>query len=423
MKSIPLGSQLCFLAAFICLSGNLFAQQPVDDCYAKNSAKAPKQQTITDGGIVVTIGETIRLTPAPISAMHPFMKSIRLDNGDLLFGCPLSGGTFRDHALSPKEDGADCSLRSTDGGRTWQKSQSETTRDDGKTWTSEPTIVRRAARLEDGSFVSDYNKALVCSLSPKADKQFIYQKTPASLQYGNHMIQLKDGKLLCAGQIDRLDMILKGQTFEKGCSYGLQFRTSADRGKTWLESGQLCFKNFGLELEKQGDATIDGYGEPWLLRAANGDLLAFLRTVKFVKSGESVQRPKYPPVKVSRSTDEGKTWSLPIEVHPTGVMPVATLLDNGMIVAFTGRGGNRVAVSRDHGQTWHCRHNIMFTGQSPNFSGHNTILPLPGGRALLIYTENHRNPDFEKDPKYSAELIGTFLTLKPDNDAGSGPKK
>ena len=385
--------------------------------YNRNSEIAPKEQTITDGGIVMTIERTIRLTPAPISAMHPFMKSIRLDNGDLLFGCPLSGGAYRDYALSPKEDGGVCSLRSTDNGNTWHKTRSLTSRDGGASWASEPTCVRRAARLEDGSFVSDYDKGLVCLLSPAADRQLIYQKEPSSLQYGNSMVRLSDGKILCAGQIDKLDLILKGQTFTNGCSYGLQFRTSADRGKTWQEAGQMCFRNFGIDLDKQGDRAIDGYGEPWLLRAANGDLLVFVRTVKFLRTGETVHRPKYPPVKVARSKDEGKTWSEPIEVHPTGVMPVATLLDNGIVVSFTGRGGNRVAASRDHGQTWHCRHNVMFTGQSPNFSGHNTILPLPGNRALLIYTENHRQSDradgSAPNDRYAAELIGTFVTFKP----------
>jgi hypothetical protein len=92
------------------------------------------------------------------------------------------------------------------------------------------------------------------------------------------------------------------------------------------------------------------------------------------------------------------------------------LLDNGIIVAFTGRGGNRVAASKDHGLTWQCHSNLMFTDQSPNFSGHNTILPLPGGRALLIYTHNHPHPDNKKDfaggNRYAAELIGTFVTFK-----------
>jgi hypothetical protein len=66
----------------------------------------------------------------------------------------------------------------------------------------------------------------------------------------------------------------------------------------------------------------------------------------------------------------------------------------------------------------------MFTGQSPNFSGHNTILPLPGGRALLIYTNNQRRTETKADGEelvqYSAELIGTFVKFER---AASPPPK
>ncbi|MCX5772611.1 MAG: sialidase family protein [Candidatus Hydrogenedentes bacterium] len=344
------GHFLAISGLWLTMCADSFALIPPHGKYHENTETVPVEDTITEGGIRMKIENTIRLTPAPISAHHPFLKALRLNNGDLIVNCPLSGETHRDY---------------------------------------------------------------------DPDKQVIYErKEPMSLQYGNSMIQLSDGKILCAGQIDRLDMILKGQTFMKGCSYGLQFRTSADRGKTWQEAGQFSFRNLGSELDKQGDNAIDGYGEPWLLRAANGDLLVFVRVVKFLRTGETVHRPKYPPVKVARSKDEGKTWSEPIEVHPTGVMPVATLLDNGIIVAFTGRGGNRVAASRDNGLTWHCHHNLMFTGQSPNFSGHNAIVPVGGGRALLIYTHNHSHPDneegFREGNRYGAELIGTFVSFSGD---------
>lgn len=398
---------------------NAYALIPPRGKYLENTGTVPVEETIVGGGIRMKIENTIRLTPAPVSAMHPFLKAIRLNNGDLVVNCPLAGGTHRDYDLSPKEDGDLCSLRSKDNGKSWQKSRSQTSGDSGKTWISKPTVAGRGARLGDGSFIMDHGRNQCLKLDATADKQTVIERlTPLSLQYGNSMVQLADGKILCAGQIDSLDMILKGQTFMKGCSYGLQFRTSADFGKTWQESGQLSFQNFGIELDKQADQAIDGYGEPWLLRAANGDLLAFVRVVKFLRTGETVQRPKYPPVKVARSKDEGRTWSEPIEVHPTGVMPVATLLDNGIIVAFTGRGGNRVAASRDNGLTWHCRHNIMFTVQSPNFSGHNAIVPLGGGRALLIYSHNHPHPDnedgFTAGNRYGAELIGTFVSFTKD---------
>ena len=45
---------------------------------------------------------------------------------------------------------------------------------------------------------------------------------------------------------------------------------------------------------------------------------------------------------------------------------------------------------------------------------------LPGGRALLIYTQNHPHPDnqegFVPGNRYSAELIGTFVTVRPASD-------
>ncbi len=413
------GFGLAISSLLLAVCADSLALIPPQGKYSENTDTAPAAETINDGGIRMRIENTIRLTPAPISAIHPFLKAVRLNNGDLLLNCPLSGGKHRDFDLSPKEDGDVCSLRSKDNGKTWQKARSQTSEDGGKTWASKPTVVRRGARLEDGSFIMDYGRHQGLKLDATADKQVVVErKEPLSLQYGNSMIQLTDGKILCAGQIDSLDMILKGQTFVKGCSYGLQFRTSADRGTSWQEAGQLSFRNFGIDLDKQCDNALDGYGEPFLLRAANGELLVFVRVVKFLRTGEQCHRPKYPPVKVSRSKDEGKTWSTPIEVHPTGVMPVATLLDNGIIVAFTGRGGNRVAASRDHGLTWHCQHNVMFTGQSPNFSGHNAIVPVGGGRALLIYAHNHRHPDnkegFADGSRYASELIGTFVSFSED---------
>ena len=372
--------------------------------YDKNTDKAPKEEVITEGGISMEIGKTIRLTPAPISAWHPFMKAVRLQNGDLIFNCPLSGGVHRDYALSPKEDADLCSLRSKDNGETWQKSLSETSEDGGKTWHPSPTAPGRAALLKDGTLIGNH-----VWLTPAADRQTIYERTePRSLGYATTMTQLSDGSLLGAAVLGGLGKMLKRPAITGG--YFIQFWASTNRGVSWREAGTLSFQNFTQEVS-QG---LESYAEPFFLRATNGDLLLFLRTERDDSTGHKIG-PKHPPVKVSRSADEGKTWSKPLEVHPTGVMPVATVLDNGIIVAFTGRGGNRVAASRDNGQTWHCHHNVMSTGQSPNFSGHNAIVPAGPSRALLIYTENHRRPGdkpLAPNALYGAELIGTFVTFK-----------
>jgi hypothetical protein len=383
--------------------------------YKENTVMAPKEQTIAEGGISMVVGKTIRLTPAPVSAVHPWLKVIRLNNGELIFNCPLSGGTHRDYALSPKEDENLCSLCSKDSGETWQKSVSQTSEDGGKTWRARPTAVQRAVRLKDGSLMADYGRHAGIALTPAADKQSIYERVePMSLGYAPTMTQLADGRILCAAQQGWQGQVVNGVKLEDG--YYIQFLTSTNRGGHWQDAGRLSFQTFGGDVR----AGFEGYGEPFFLKAANGDLLLFLRTTLHSNTGAKTGK-KYPPVKVVRSSDEGKTWSKPVEVHPTGVMPVAALLDNGIIVAFTGRGGNRVASSRDNGRTWYCHQNLMFTGQAPNFSGHNAIVPVDGSRALLIYTHNHRHSDNEPGfaPKnlYGAELIGTFVTFGPIADS------
>jgi hypothetical protein len=240
------------------------------------------------------------------------------------------------------------------------------------------------------------------------------------------MVELSDGSILCAGQAAVVGKKQRAASADKSKNpknpdtgetlnggFYIKFKKTMIQGAGgWEQVSSLSSTNFNPDMSHG----FESYAEPFFLKAANGDLLMFLRTALQDSSGAVTGR-KYPPVKVTRSTDEGKTWSKPIEVHPTGVMPVATLLNNGIIVAFTGRHGNRVAASRDNGLTWHCQHNVMSTAQAPNFSGHNAIVPVGDSTALLIYTHNHRHPDakagFAPNNLYAAELIGTFVTFNP----------
>ena len=195
--------QYRFYALFVLLVGGFGL--PLHAEYNKNTVKAPKEEVITEGGIRMEIGKTIRLTPAPISAWHPWMKAVRLQNGDLIFNCPLSGGEHRDYTLSPKEDKDLCSLRSKDNGETWQKSFSQTSVDGGKTWYSSPTATGRSALLKDGTLIWDG-----MSLTPTADRQTSIKKIEPEgqggatkgprLGYAITMTQLSDGSILCAAQ-------------------------------------------------------------------------------------------------------------------------------------------------------------------------------------------------------------------------------
>jgi BNR/Asp-box repeat len=116
---------------------------------------------------------------------------------------------------------------------------------------------------------------------------------------------------------------------------------SADRGRTWRNPVTVAAPSIRPSFE--------GFTESDLLRSRNGDILMFMR------SGDS-RDPRCPstPLYVSRSTDEGLTWSVPTVVNAThGTNPTAVLLDNDIIVVtYGGSGGEEIKFSDDDGHTW-----------------------------------------------------------------------
>jgi hypothetical protein len=116
---------------------------------------------------------------------------------------------------------------------------------------------------------------------------------------------------------------------------------SSDRGRTWRNP---------VTVVAPGTApSFEGFTESDLLRARNGDILMLMR------SGDS-RDPRCPstPLYVSRSTDEGQTWSVPRVVNAShGTNPSAVLLDNDIIaVTYGGSGGEELKFSDDDGHTW-----------------------------------------------------------------------
>ena len=65
----------------------------------------------------------------------------------------------------------------------------------------------------------------------------------------------------------------KRRTDSEGGFY-IQLWTSADRGVHWQEASKLSCQTFGQDMSHG----FESYGEPFFLKAANGDLLMFLRT-------------------------------------------------------------------------------------------------------------------------------------------------
>ena len=80
------------------------------------------------------------------------------------------------------------------------------------------------------------------------------------------------------------------------------------------------------------------------------DILCMMRSGGRIGVGNI---PIFPtPMYLSRSADEGTTWSTPIQVADRGVCPYLVALENGVIVCAYARPGNWLTFSTDNGHTW-----------------------------------------------------------------------
>jgi hypothetical protein len=83
-----------------------------------------------------------------------------------------------------------------------------------------------------------------------------------------------------------------------------------------------------------------GFNEPGALQLEDGELLCFMRTAE------------YEPIFLSRSQNEGRTWSPPERVGVDGILPTPVCLQNGVLALSYGRPGVWITFSADRGQWW-----------------------------------------------------------------------
>jgi hypothetical protein len=201
-----------------------------------------------------------------------------------------------------------------------------------------------------------------------------------SMMMHHGIAQLKDGTLLATlyGNY-KGDNILNDATAPETGNYKCRtvIISSSDRGKTWGNPVTVAYdKMLGLLYKPDITGskwtvvpaqTQEGFTEPDLAVAPNGDVICVMRTgsgATFGPHGEDVRMPDengrfygaltiFPtPLYASRSSDGGKTWTPPASIADRGCCPSLVTLKNGVMVCVYNRPGVWLIFSDDSGKTW-----------------------------------------------------------------------
>ena len=125
---------------------------------------------------------------------------------------------------------------------------------------------------------------------------------------------------------------------------GVSFYRSTDYGMSWKIQGKIPYSYDPL-VDPNGHRRLAfGYTEPAFEVLSDGTFLCVMRTDDAYGRG---------PMYLSRSSDQGVTWSQPQAFTPAGVLPKLLQLENGVLVLASGRPGVQIRFSLDgKGEKW-----------------------------------------------------------------------
>ena len=288
--------------------------------------------------------------------------------------------------------------------------------DGGRTWRDAPSFHVGAYQFPDGEVVqldfrtsrTDRDGVFTVPLIRATDNGKTVQRETAVLEIpggtggtgddgkacpgplcDHAIVGLRDGSILAAmyGYFKTDTVLCEAFPKEwKVYKYRTFVMRSCDRGKTWDYLATVAY---------DPSVGVESFCEPDLLGLPNGEILCFMRT------GGS--RGKHTPLHLSRSRDDGKTWSKPVPIADRGVWPNACRMQSGVFACTYGRPGNWLAFSLDEGKTW-TGHFCFYTGLT---SSYNSVEEVEPGKLLVVYDRGCANDDGEA----SRELVGTYVTV------------
>lgn len=255
-------------------------------------------------------------------------------------------------------------------------------RDAGKTWTEMEAIPDGRGRPTVTTYLGKGNLVLESELGPKQYFSSDYGRTwperkplqPSSKGEtvngeGNTLVESAVG-----GESVRMTEI--GYFYPKGSKWPTDpavgiLRWSSDGGRTWVN--EIAPKEWRWEEEYQGKTYTRGTNEGSLVRAANGWIVAALRTDMPARYLDAPNNDSLEGTGVSISRDDGVTWS-PIQVlydagrhhaHllklPNGdllmVLIVRVDIQGGRLASY--RRGLEAIISHDNGLTWDLAHKYV----------------------------------------------------------------
>jgi len=200
----------------------------------------------------------------------------------------------------------------------------------------------------------------------------------------NHQIVgVQDGSLLASAQ-GRFEGDIKERVF---------VINSIDRGMTWKYLSTVAF-----DLTKENGIRPLGFDEPNLLVLPDGDILCFMRT-----GGGKYRGALY----MSRSRDNGKTWSHADAIADRGVYPTACLMSNGIIAVVYGRPGDWIIFSLDKGETWSDPFCFHKGPEAYDCGGYDWVEEVAPDTLLAVYSRT------DPDDNMQSEIAGTYITVRP----------